>query len=153
MRISKTCLASVAAVALFASPAAAQNAAVVVDNTISDVGNTADSVGNSIATGANSVATAADNAVDIDITTDPSLANTTTPSMDGNMVMNDANMMAGDPMMDDNMMVTNTTTTTTMQQQQSGGGGRWGLLGLLGLAGFLFRPKKAAIHLDERNGR
>lgn len=152
MNISKTSMAAIAAATLFAAPLAAQNTAVVVDNAISDVGNTADAVGNSIATGANSVATAADNAVDIDINTDPSMANSSNMStmpMDGNMVMDDANMT--DPMMDDNMVTT--TTTTTMQNQQQGGNGRWGLLGLLGLAGFLFRPKRAAIHLDERNGR
>lgn len=156
MRISKTGLTSMAAVALFASPVVAQNAAVAVDNTIGEVGNAADAVGNSISTGASSIANAADNAVDVDVTTDPGLANTTSSStapptdnmaMD-NMAMDDANMMATDPMMENT-----TTTTTSMQQQQSGGGGRWGLLGLLGLASFLFRPKKAAIRLDERNGR
>ncbi len=148
MKISKSGLGAVAAAALLAAPAIAQNTAVVVDNAISDVGNTADAVGNSIVTGANSVATAADNAVDINVTTDPSLANTSTVPMDGNMTVDDANMMATDPMTEGNMV---TTTTTT--RKDGTGNGRWGLLGLLGLAGFLFRPKKAAIHLDERSGR
>ncbi len=149
MKISNSGLATMAALALLATPAVAQNTEVAVDNAIGEVGNAADAVGNSIATGANSVATAADNAVDIDVTTDPSLGNTA----DGNLAVDDANMMATDPMMDDNMVVTNTTTTSMASTQEGTGNGRWGLLGLLGLAGFLFRPKKGAIHLDERDGR
>lgn len=147
MKLSRTGLATVAAAALFVVPASAQNTAAVVDNAVGATGNAAEAVGNSISTGAGNLVDTADNAVDVDITSDPSVANTTMP-MD-NMAMNDANMMATDPMMDENM----TTTTTTTQRQERGGNGRWGLLGLLGLAGFLFRPKKGAIHLDERDGR
>lgn len=136
MNLRNSALASVAAAAIFAAPVVAQNAVETVDNAILDVGNGVD-------TAANSIATTADNAVDIDVTTDP---NVTAPLDDG-LVVDDANLMS-DPMMDGNMV---TTTTTT--REGSSGKGSWGLLGLLGLLSFLFRPKKAAIHLDERDGR
>lgn len=135
MKFRNSALASVAAAAIFAAPAMAQNAVETVDNAILEVGNGVD-------TAANSIATTADNAVDIDVTTDP---NATAPLDDG-LVVDDANLMS-EPM--DGNVVTTTTTT----REESSGRGSWGLLGLLGLLGFLFRPKKAAIHLDERNGR
>lgn len=146
MKIRNSGLGVIAAAAMFAAPAMAQNAVETVDNAIGEVGEAAENAGNSIATGANSVATAADNAVDIDVTTaDPALG---TDPVDGNLVVDDTNMMTTDPMMEGNMVTTTTTTT-----REEGGKGAWGLLGLAGLLSFLFRPKKGDIHLDERDGR
>lgn len=146
MNLRETGLATFAAAAIFAAPAMAQNAVETVDNAIGDVGNAAESAGNSIATGANSIAMSADNAVDVNVTTPD--ANLSAAPLDGNLV-EDPNMMATDPMMEDANMV---TTTTTRREGRSGKGS-WGLLGLAGLLSFLFLPKKAAIHLDERHNR
>ena len=142
MKIKTTLLA--AAVLGVAMPALAQNE---VANTVDSLGNAAESAGNvaesagdAIANTATSAVNTADNAIDVDVTTDPSLGT------------GDVNMTTDNGMMpmDDMNMVTTTTTTTT---DESDGGGRWGLLGLLGLLSFLFRPKKSAIHLDERHNR
>ena len=142
MKINTTLLAAVA-VAL-STPALAQTE---VDNTVADLGNAAESAGNvaegagdAIANGAATTVNTVDNAVDVDVTTDPSATGT-----DMNMAMDNGTMAT-----DDMNMVTTTTTTTN---DESDGGGRWGLLGLLGLLSFLFRPKKPAIHLDERHNR
>lgn len=152
MKLHHTGLASIAAIALAvgATPALAQNATQTVDNAITDVGNVAEGAGNSIATGANSLGTAADNAVDVDITTNTAGMNATADPMmnmdaGNDMAMND--MAMNDMAMNDMAMVETTTTT----REGSSGKGAWGLLGLAGLLSFLFRPKKNAIHLDERS--
>lgn len=136
-------LAMTAGFALTASatPTLAQNAVETIDNAAANVGNAASNVGDDIAAGATAVGNAADNAVDVDVatTTDPSLTTT------GDLNATDANMMAMEPANDVDMM-----TTTTTERESSGKGG-WGLLGLAGLLSFLFKPKKPAIHLDERH--
>ena len=141
MKIKTTLLAAVAIAV--STPVLAQTE---VDNAVEDLGNAAEAVGNAaedtgdaIANGAATTVDTVDNAVDIDVTTEPGVA-----GADMNMAM-DNGMMP----MDDMNMVTTTTTTT----DESDGGGRWGLLGLLGLLSFLFRPKKSAVHLDERHNR
>lgn len=139
------------ALAATAAPALAQNTATTIDNAASDVGNTASDIGNATVDAANRVGTAAGNAVDVDVTTtagENAAAGTTGASTDVNgMEATDANMTAMEPMNDLDTMATTTTTT----ERQSDGKGNWGLLGLAGLLGFLFRPKKQAIHLDERH--
>lgn len=140
-------LAAIAGIALAAAgpPAFAQNTTTTVDNAIDDVGNAATAVGNSVGNAATDIATAADNAVDIDVTT------TTTGNdlgaADLNATGTDVNMTGMEPMNDVDMM-----TTTTTERESSGKGG-WGLLGLAGLLSFLIRPKKQAVHLDERHNR
>ncbi|HZF41885.1 MAG TPA: hypothetical protein VEZ48_00560 [Sphingomonadaceae bacterium] len=143
----KTVLLSAVAIGV-ATPALAQNeVANAVDTSAQALGNATDTVanaagtaGDTIANGASTAVNSVDNAVDVDVTADPSLGT-------GDMNMTTDNGMMP---MDDMNMVTTTTTTTT---DESDGGGRWGLLGLLGLLSFLFRPKKPAIHLDERHNR
>ncbi len=138
-------LAAIAGIALAAAaaPAFAQNTTTTVDNAIGDVGNAATAAGNSIGNAATDITTAADNAVDVDVTTDPALG-----AGDLNATGTDVNMTGMEPMNDMDMV----TTTTTTERESSGKGG-WGLLGLAGLLSFLFRPKKQDIHLDERHNR
>lgn len=133
-----------AALVLTAAPAVAQNTADTVDNAIDDIGNTASDVGNSVVAGANSIGNAADNAVDVDI--DVTAANSAAGDLGA--TGGDANLVGLEPVNDTEIMTTTTTTTT---QRESSGKGSWGLLGLAGLLSFLFRPKKPAIHLDERD--
>lgn len=127
------------ALAVAAAPTLAQNTTTTVDNAVDDFGNAASNAGDAVVAGANSIGNAADNAVDVDVTASPG-----TTDIDLNAT--DANMVGMEPMNDVDMV---TTTTTT--ERESDGKGNWGLLGLAGLLSFLFRPKKPAIHLDERH--
>lgn len=132
------------AMMIVAAPAAAQN---TIGNAADDAGEAVSDLGTSIANGAdaavNGVSNAADatvgavdNAVDINITTDDTL-------------VTDVNMT--DPTMMNEMETVTTETAAPIREQSDKG--NWGLLGLAGLLSFLFRPKRADIHLDERSRR
>lgn len=121
------------AMMIVAAPAAAQN---TIGNAADDAGEAVSDLGTSIANGADAAVNGVSNAADINITTDDTL-------------VTDVNMT--DPTMMNEMETVTTETAAPIREQSDKG--NWGLLGLAGLLSFLFRPKRADIHLDERSRR
>lgn len=146
--------AAAAMTLVLAAPAFAQNSVAnsadalgnATSNAASSVGNAAGNVAGDVGNAASNVGSAAGNAVDVNVTTDANAMGAADLNATGTDMNMDANMTDLGPANDAEMM----TTTTT--QRESSGKGAWGLLGLAGLLSFLFRPKKPAIHLDERKG-